>query len=310
MQRFDIAFVGHMCFDETVPYAGASSPPPEPHIAPGSAVLCGSMAAAHVGKNVAVVTKMAKADDHILRPMRDAGITVFHIPAEHTSYMRVVHPSEDADDRRMFLKHNAGFITIDEMPDVPCARMHLAGISDREFTLGLIRTLAGRGHNLSCDMQSFVRRVDDATQAVHFKRVQNAREIASLMRRVKLDVVEAKLTTGHADLELAARMYEGWGCSEVVITDSRGILVRGHGKTLFEPFSNASSIGRTGRGDTAFAAYLSWRIDHTVAESLRFAASLVSIKMESHGPFHATLSDVLARMALYHAHRGPQRSKG
>jgi len=31
-------------------------------------------------------------------------------------------------------------------------------------------------------------------------------------------------------------------------------------------------LGRTGRGDTAFAAYLSWRLAHDADESLRFAA--------------------------------------
>jgi len=33
-----------------------------------------------------------------------------------------------------------------------------------------------------------------------------------------------------------------------------------------------------------------------VAESLKFAAALVSIKMETPGPFQGTLADVLARM--------------
>jgi hypothetical protein len=38
------------------------------------------------------------------------------------------------------------------------------------------------------------------------------------------------------------------------------------------------------------------RLDHDVEESLRFAAALVSIKMETSGPFGGTLADVLERM--------------
>jgi hypothetical protein len=38
------------------------------------------------------------------------------------------------------------------------------------------------------------------------------------------------------------------------------------------------------------------RLDHNADESLRFAAALVSIKMEKAGPFDGTLADVLERM--------------
>jgi sugar/nucleoside kinase (ribokinase family) len=38
------------------------------------------------------------------------------------------------------------------------------------------------------------------------------------------------------------------------------------------------------------------RLDHEPAEALKFAAALVSIKMETPGPFQGTLQDVLERM--------------
>jgi sugar/nucleoside kinase (ribokinase family) len=37
------------------------------------------------------------------------------------------------------------------------------------------------------------------------------------------------------------------------------------------------------------------RLDDGPAEALRFAAALVSIKMETPGPFQGTLDDVLSR---------------
>ena len=79
------------------------------------------------------------------------------------------------------------------------------------------------------------------------------------------------------------------------------MLARVGGKTFYERFSNRSVAGRTGRGDTTFAGYLAWRMDHGPAESLRFAAALVSIKMETPGPFQGTLADVLARMKEMHS---------
>jgi hypothetical protein len=41
---------------------------------------------------------------------------------------------------------------------------------------------------------------------------------------------------------------------------------------------------------------MAWRLKHGPAESLKFASALVSIKMESKGPFAGTLEDVLSRM--------------
>ena len=293
--KYDITFAGHMCFDEIVPYQG------DTRIAPGSAVLCGAMAAARVGKRVAVAAKMSQADQQILLPMREAGIRTFIIPAHETSYMQVIHPSADVDERRMYLKRNAGFISADEIPEIDTAHLHLAGISDQEFTLDLLRSLAGRGLGLSADMQSFVRQVHPATREVLFRDVPAKKQIAALLRKVKLDVIEARLLTGHSDLELAAIEIERWGCPEIVITESRGVLARAGGKTFYESFSNRSTVGRTGRGDTTFAGYLAWRMDHDPAESLRFAAALVSIKMETPGPFCGTLADVLARMQAMHS---------
>jgi sugar/nucleoside kinase (ribokinase family) len=108
--------------------------------------------------------------------------------------------------------------------------------------------------------------------------------------------VEARVLTGMGDLEAAARQFESCGSPETVITHADGVLARVNGITCYEKFSNRSTVGRTGRGDTTFAAYLARRGDHDVAESLKFAAALVSIKMETPGPFQGTLADVLMRM--------------
>jgi sugar/nucleoside kinase (ribokinase family) len=289
-KSFDITFMGHMCYDEIHPFQG------EPATAPGSAVLCGAMAAARVGAKVCVVTRMSSVDDHILDPMRELGVECILIPVENTTRMRVVHPCEDVDVREMDQTENAGFMQVDDMPEVKSSFVHLAGITDREFNLELIRGLKARGYSVSTDMQSFVRQVDVETRKISFDDVPDKPEITGLLDRIKLDVVEAKILTGSDDLEEAAKQFEAWGCPEVLITRSDGVLARVNGKTYFEPFTNKSIIGRTGRGDTTFAGYMAWRLEHEVEESLKFASALVSIKMESKGPFAGTLEDVLKRM--------------
>lgn len=291
----DITFMGHMCYDEIHPFGG------EPTTAPGSAVLCGAMAAARVGARVTVVTRMSAEDDAILDPMRDLGVECHLVPVEHTTRMRVVHPCADVDVREMDQVENAGYLMASDMPAIESRFVHLAGITDQEFTLDLIRGLRERGFSVSTDMQSFVRQVDPETRKISFADVPQKAEIVSLLDRVKLDVVEAKLLTGEEDLATAAKHFADWGCPEVLITRADGVQALVGGEAMFEPFSNSSVVGRTGRGDTTFAGYMARRLTHDPAESLKFAAALVSIKMESPGPFHGTLEDVLQRMADRHA---------
>jgi sugar/nucleoside kinase (ribokinase family) len=293
---FDIAFIGHVCFDEVIPYRG------EARVAPGSAVMCGALAAARVGKKVAVVTRMASKDDEILDSLRWNKIKIYVTPTMDTTYMKVIHPSADVDDRQIYQLSNAGFFTLAEIPTLAVRQIHLAGITDQEFNLDLIRGLKEKGYRLSVDMQSFVRHVDPVTRLIAFGDVLDKKEIIGLVDLVKLDIVEAKVLTGKENLEQATLVIEGWGCPEILITNSEGVLARVNGKTYYEKFSNKSVIGRTGRGDTTFAAYLARRLDYDVTESLKFAAALVSIKMETPGPFNGTLDDVLVRMQDKHNH--------
>ena len=295
LDLFDIAFIGHVCFDEVIPFHDTQ------RTAPGSAVMCGALAATRVGKKVAVVTRMALIDKNILEPMQQNGIEVYVIPSAETTYMEVVHTSADVDDRQMLQLANAGFFSLEDLPPLAAHQVHLAGITDQEFDLGFIRGLKGNGYRLSADMQSFVRQVDPVTRRIFFRDVPNKTEIVGLMDMVKLDIVEAKVLTGADDLEQAALIIETWGCPEILITRAEGVLARVNGKTYYEKFSNQSVVGRTGRGDTTFAGYLARRLDHDVSESLKFAAALVSIKMETPGPFGGTLADVLARMQARHA---------
>ena len=293
--EYDVTFVGHMCYDEIIPFGG------KPAIAPGSAVLCGAMVAARVGKKVAAVVKMSRQDEKILQPMKDVGVDTYLIPSDVTTYSRVLHETENVDERKLTLVRSAGFISIDDVPRLSSKCVHLAGISDTEFDMPLMKGLKERGYSLSVDMQSFVRHVDPATREIEFSDVANKQDIIGMMDKVKLDVVEARILTGTDDLEKAAVIMEKWGCPEILITQSQGVLARVRGVTHFEKFSNRSVVGRTGRGDTTFAAYLSWRLDHGVEESLNFAAALVSIKMETPGPFNGTLDHVAERLREMHA---------
>ena len=291
VKRYDLVFVGHITFDDIEARDGSSRD------VPGGAPLFAAVAAAASNKSIAVITRIAREDAHILAPLEEKGVDIFLQPASETTHMRVVHQTENLDERLLYQMKNAGFFVIEEMPPLEPCLIHLGALTDREFTLQFMRQLKQPGFRLSVDMQNFVRQVDSTSGIVQFRDVPAKQEIISLVDMVKLDVVEAELLTGTHDLKQAAAIVEDWGSTETIITRSDGALVRCGGQTYFERYVNKSSHGRTGRGDTTMGAYLAWRLDHDVHESLRFAVALASIKMESPGPFRGTLSDVLAVMA-------------
>ena len=66
------------------------------------------------------------------------------------------------------------------------------------------------------------------------------------------------------------------------------------GKTICRsPLKPRNLSGRTGRGDTTFATYLTERLSSDIPAALEFAAAAVSLKMEAPGPFNGTRQDVL-----------------
>ena len=188
--NYDITFVGHMCYDEIIPFGG------KPVVAPGSAVLCGTMVAARVGKKVAAVVKMSRKDEKILQPMKAVGVDTYLIPSDETTYSRVLHESENVDERKLTIVKTAGLIAIADVPKLNSTCVHLAGISDTEFDMALMRGLKARGYSLSADMQSFVRQVTPVTHEIQFSDVENKKDIAGMMDKLKLDVVEARILTG------------------------------------------------------------------------------------------------------------------
>ena len=292
MINYNVTFVGHMCYDEVAYYNK------EGYTAPGSAVLCGAAVAARIGKKVALVTRLAKKDEHILDSLKEIGVDCYVTYTDETSWMYVGHPSDNVEERDMILKHTAGPFQIDDFPDIKSDAVHLAGISDTEFTLDFMKGLKDKGFNLSVDLQSFVRQAHPETKEVSYGDDDRKQEIVSLMSKVKLDVTEANILTGTKDLEEASKIIVSWGCPEVVLTKTAGVQANVNGELLWEPFSNKSVIGRTGRGDTTFAGYLCQRLEKEPEYALKYAASLVSLKMEKVGPYAGNHQDVLDRMTI------------
>ena len=73
------------------------------------------------------------------------------------------------------------------------------------------------------------------------------------------------------------------------------------GKEIYTcPIKSRNLSGRTGRGDTTFAAYMTERLHADIPTALRFATAMVSYKMETPGPFKKRRSDVEEYIKLFY----------
>jgi sugar/nucleoside kinase (ribokinase family) len=130
-----------------------------------------------------------------------------------------------------------------------------------------------------------------------FEKSNEAAEALKWVTYLKTDAAEAEILTGKTDLTQAAVEMAAMGPKEVVISHNTGLVLFFKGKIYKVPLTPRKLDGRTGRGDTLFGSYLARRTKGDAPfRALQFAAALVSLKLETPGPFYGTMEDVLAKM--------------
>ena len=72
----------------------------------------------------------------------------------------------------------------------------------------------------------------------------------------------------------------------------RHIQFREKNETAPALFRARNLSGRTGRGDTTFAAYVNERLNNSIEKALLYATATVSLKMETPGPIKANRKDI------------------
>jgi len=159
-----------------------------------------------------------------------------------------------------------------------------------EVGLDVIQALAAKGARIAADVQGWVRVIRDGKLV--FETWPEARRFLAQVDILKADAVEAEQLTGEADLHRAAQLLADLGPGEIVLTHRDGLLVLAEGRRHKVGFCPAALVGRSGRGDTCLAAYVSKRLAASAAEATLWAAALTSLKMEAEGPFRREVGDV------------------
>jgi sugar/nucleoside kinase (ribokinase family) len=291
---FDIAFVGHYTKD-IIAY---------PHLTrtvDGGAFNYGANVAVRMGLRVAVVTRLAREDWHVVAGLERLGVTVFARPTPASTLLRLTYPTDNLDERTIELLSSAGAFTVEEVADLQ-AKVFAIGASVRgEVPAEVVEALAAKGGILALDVQGFIRVVRDGT-LTH----DDWPGKESILRHVtvlKTDAVEARLLTGEDDQRAAAKRLAAYGPREVLLTHGGGVLVYHDGAFDEAPFVPEEVRGRSGRGDTCTSAYLSRRSTAPPADAVRWAAAVTSLKLEAEGPFSRPMAEVEALYARLHESR-------
>jgi sugar/nucleoside kinase (ribokinase family) len=282
-QQFDIAFLGHYTQDTIVSSLGT-------RLVHGGAFNHGAHVAARMGLRVAAISRLAEADRHVLEALEALGVAVFVRFTDHSTCLRLEYPSSNVDQRVITVSSSAGPFTPDEVAGIS-ARAFVIGASLRgEVSLSVLEALGVQDALIAADVQGFVRVCRDGLLVN-----EPWEEMGAVLARVdilKTDAVEAEFLTGEADLHRAAGALATLGPREVVLTHADGVLVHADGAFHQEGFYPKELVGRSGRGDTTLAAYVSRRLEVSAAEATTWAAAVASLKMEAEGPFDRPLADV------------------
>ena len=173
----------------------------------------------------------------------------------------------------------------------------LAGLAAGDIPNEMI-PFAARHAMVAIDVQTMLRWVENGGMVYHDW--AEKKELLPYVRFLKTDAAEAEILTGLTDRAEAARQLYQWGAKEILITHNTEVLVYDGREIYTCPIRARNLSGRTGRGDTTFAGYINERLTADIPTALRFATALVSLKMETPGPFTGTRADVDAYLKEFY----------
>lgn len=179
----------------------------------------------------------------------------------------------------------------EELPEIETDVYHFAGLVYGDFDGELLEEAARHG-KVALDVQCMLRHVE-ADGSMQFHDWAEKKKYLPMIHYLKTDAAEAEILTGLTDRAEAAKKLYGWGAKEIVITHNTEVLAYDGNKIYTCPIKARNLSGRTGRGDTTFAGYIAARQKESVEDALLYCTALVSLKMETPGPFKGTKKDVL-----------------
>lgn len=269
----------------------------------GGAVVQSGFAAARTGHDTAFFTKLNPADADVEQIFEGSGGDVFWKASKNTTAIRNKYLTADKERRDCKALSVCDPFRIEELPDVETEIYHLAGLIYGDFSSEMIEGLSLRGKKVAVDVQCLLRHAEPEGPMTFYD-WEDKKTHLKYIDFLKTDAAEAEILTGEADRVAAAKVLHDWGAKEIMITHNTEVLIY-DGKEIYTcPIKARNLAGRSGRGDTCFSGYITERLTKDIPAALTFAAALVSLKMETVGPFKGTRSDVEKYIADFYPSGG------
>jgi len=286
-QALDLVLVGAISKDENI-YTDRK----ESSI--GGAVTYGAFSAKRSGSSVGVITKLAAEDHHLLDAFCDEQIPVWVLPTKKTTAIRNVYHSSDKECRTCTCLAASDAFSPENLPTLSTKIIHAAALIKGEIPLQTVQSMT-RIAEVGLDIQGFLR-VSRDTKMI-FEKSDEVEQALKSVTYLKADAKEAEILTSKTNLAEAALEMAAMGPKEVVVSHNSELVLACDENIYRAPLTPRKIEGRTGRGDTLFCSYLARRTQGDgPSEALKFAAALVSLKLEAPGPFQGTLEDVQMKM--------------
>jgi sugar/nucleoside kinase (ribokinase family) len=284
-QNYDVIYVGNYTKDTIISPTGT-------RYVDGGAVNYASHAAAKLGFKVAVVTRLSKEDERVIKEIESCGIDCFPTYTPSSTLMQLEYPTTDPDHRILTVRGDAGTITAADIEPLQTKAAVIGPSFRGEVGLDVIERFKEKNICIAADMQGYVR----VLHGIELK-FEKWNEMPVYLRHVdivKSDMVEAEALTGEKNILNAARAFAAMGPREIVLTHKEGVLVYADGKAYELGFYPTSLEGRSGRGDTCIGTYTAMRLIKSPLEAGIWAAAVTSLKVERVGPFNREISEVEA----------------
>ena len=294
MKHYESIIIGHITVDADTDYLGNKTK------IEGGAVLYSSASATALGHKVAALTKVAAKDKDRLSAFTLPKEDLYLIESKRSTDMSNHYLTPEKERRISACTSQGDPFVLDDMPaGISADIYHFAGLIYGDFDNDMMKALSQKGA-AAVDVQACLRNRNDADGSLFFKDWGDKEEMLPFITYLKTDAAEAEIMTGLTDRKAAAKLLYGWGAKEIMITHNTEVLIY-DGRNFYTcPIRSRNLSGRTGRGDTTFAAYINERLSHNIKDSLLYATATVSVKMETPGPYRGSRKDVEAYIAEFY----------
>jgi len=242
-----------------------------------------------LGACVEMIVRLSEAEKYLLELPKSLGVWTRMIPSPTTMKCRLYYHAEGGRTIEV-LEDTTPFTSDDAELCAYADAVYVGPQTNKDFDLEFLRRIS-RKAPIYLDVQGFTREVRG--HRIEYVDWLWKHEASKYIELLKVDDREARLLTNRSDVVEALDVLHSIGFRRILLTADEGIYVSSIGEKWFARYRIARVVGRTGRGDTAIAAYIYADLaKKPPSEIAKFVAAAVSLKLGVVGPLQASRDKV------------------